>query len=363
VAQAVGGDTTVLASALAAVQRRDDPAFLRLEPALVRLALEAGILREGDENPRQVLWNGAVSRLILGTFLADVGRRFGEEGISWMPIKGMDTGGRFFDQPEDRPTSDLDVLIRLEDVARARNVLEAAGWHSAQHGRRYEAFLENEAYNWQATNEHGVLLELHFRFWGLVGASFVDDVWERARPDESLGPTAFRMPAPHAFVVSALHYWLEAPPRPMLYEWELSRIVRSDGDDVVSDVVDVAQRQGVQLPVGLVAARTAALWDEPRCRHIASGLLRDLGSAERAVARRAFSRGLNEIGTGRMYLARLLARRPCRMGWKAILRRVWAHPAIVEMNTDEGHAWTARRLRHVAVRLGLNSSFRASRFP
>ena len=55
-----------------------------------------------------------------------------------------------------------------------------------------------------------------------------------------------------------------------------------------------------------------------------------------------------------VYLARLLARRPSRMGWLAPWRRIWPHPGTVNQLTPDEWPWWGRRAWIMSHNLGLH---------
>jgi hypothetical protein len=167
---------------------------------------------------------------------------------------------------------------------------------------------------------------------------------ESAVPDPGLGPTAGRLPLTHAWLVAAVHVWLNPPPRPLLAAWDLERIA---APALVEDITRLAVDWDLQLPAALAAAYAAGLWDSDPHRRIVDRLLDTLRPAERLTARRALEGDIGSTPLGSIVLARLLSFRSSRAGWRSLVRRVWAHPGIVEMETPPGRSWPARRLSHV----------------
>ena len=129
VAGALEGDRTQLSRAVALVLAGDDLALRSLEPALYRVGV--GLLGSGEgkvEELRKVAIRSAAWRLLLEKARRGVGQVLGQIGCPWLPIKGMDTSDRFFERPEDRPSSDLDILVPPEHFPGARKALAEAGW-------------------------------------------------------------------------------------------------------------------------------------------------------------------------------------------------------------------------------------------
>ena len=126
-------------------------------PLLYERALAAGVSSPLVDRWRRALLGAAGHWLVLERSLGSVAETLGRAGVGWAPIKGMDTATRVFERPEERPTSDLDILIRRADLERAREALAAGGW-GARVGRdgAGEDYLREEAYVWHATDRAGV---------------------------------------------------------------------------------------------------------------------------------------------------------------------------------------------------------------
>jgi hypothetical protein len=324
----------------------------RVGPALALRARRLGIEGPAVDSWRRSLLGVTAHRLRIEDRLAVLGTTLGVAGISWLPIKGCDLGPRVYEQPEERPVGDVDVLIAEEDYLRARRALEEAGWRSLIPGARVDAYLLEEGYAWQAVDPTGLLLEVHHRLWGMVPPGLAPALLSAAVPDGALGPTARRLPLAHAWLVAAVHVWLNPPPRPLLAVWDLERIAAAAGPDLADEAVRLAMEWDLELPVALSAAYASGLWASDPNRRIADRLMDTLRPVERLAARRALEGGVESASLESIVLARLLSFRPSRAGWRSLVRRIWAHPGIVEMETPSGRSWPARRLSHVLKAFG-----------
>ncbi|MCB1035600.1 MAG: nucleotidyltransferase family protein, partial [Acidobacteria bacterium] len=323
----------------------------RLGPAL---ALEAQRRGEGWEVP--LLWRkelaAAAGRVLLFQHhLGEIAATLGSAGVPWLPIKGMDLASRVYSRPEQRPTGDLDLLISAGDLTSARQALRDAGWQDRARGPRFERFLEAEAYCWQARHSDGTDLELHFRLWGTAPEGLAAAVLEASVPNTDLGPTARRPTLSDAYLLAALHLWMDPPPRPVLAWWDLQRIAILDPTDLPTVVAETARRWHLDLPVLLAAEEASRLWPDGPHDTVAQALAKDLRGTERMLLRKARRQGTDGIHLAALALARGLAGRPSRSGWKAALRRFWAHPGVVERETPESWSWPTRRGWHLARQL------------
>jgi hypothetical protein len=248
-----------------------------------------------------------------------------------MPFKGMDSRSRLWHAPSARPTSDLDILVPKEGLAEARRLLETAGWKGVVNGDAFEDYLWSEGYNWQATNRIGTLLEVHFRLWGAVPEKWIDDIWQRSIPAPEFGQAARRPAWPDAFLLCAVHLWIQGKPRGtpflLLYFRELELIARQGGESVLQQVEASARRWGLSLQICLAAWNAARLWQNPAMKALAAAMQTDLRLPESMLLWVARKHGVDIITLEHIAAVRLLSGRNSRMGWKAAYRRVWPHPA------------------------------------
>lgn len=263
----------------------------------------------------------------------------GDAGVPWVLIKGCDLAFRVYERPEERPFGDIDLLVAEDDYPRAKAALAAAGWGAFFAGERSESYFLEEGYAWALVDSAGLLVEVHLRLWGLVPAGLAPALLAVAAPDPSLGITGRRLPLAHAWLLAAVHGWLNPPPRPLISWWDLERIGAADPGIAIAAAA-LAEVWDLQLPAGLAAAQAAELWGSEPNRAIAERLLGGLRLPERLIARHTPS--LRAI-----VLARLLSGRASRAGWRSLPRQVWAHPGVVEQETLPDRPWAARRITHV----------------
>jgi hypothetical protein len=350
--RALQGDAAALASLAAG--DASVVAWLTENKILGALACRAGELSlELPTAWRQHLQRAGAQGIVFESVLQRIAATLGAHGVTWCPLKGMDLRSRLYRWPEERAVGDVDVLVAPGDFEQARDVLRAAGWRDAckaEDARRYE---REEGYNWQAFDGHGVLLELHFRLWGAIGEAFAEEARVSAWRDEALGPCGRRLSWPFAFVVAAVHCWIDPPPHAAREWWEVHLLSQQGGEEMVSQVVEIARRWGLELPVVQAAIVVCELWPGSPCGAIGNSLRPHLRWSERLVARRSLRRGADLLPWGKIVLARLLAGRPTRMGWRTPIRRVWDHAGTVAATTPDSWPWWRRRGFAIARNLGL----------
>jgi len=260
VAAALDGDD----EALTAIAREDPTGAIarrhRVGAALYLRAARRDLRGPAVDAWHRDLFSASTQYLRLSAALERVAAVLAAERIDWIPLKGYDLATRAYDDPEERPTMDLDLLIAAAEFARARRSLESAGWQGLHRGRLAERYLAEEGYAWQATDATGVLLELHFRLWGCVDEGLADALIGESTPDASLPPGGRRLTLAHAYLVAAVHAWLGSPSRGVGVWWDLVRICEASPRSLVGEVTRAARHWDLQLPVALAAELTCELW-------------------------------------------------------------------------------------------------------
>ena len=267
------------------------------------------------------------------------------EPLAWTAIKGYDTAHRYYRAREQRPAKDLDLLVHEHEAERAIGLLEHAGWRGLYPGRRAQRYLFEEGYCWQAIGPGGALLELHIRLWPLLPAELAAEVITGSEHSQAhRGPRAC-----HAYILAAVHYWLQERPRRMVDLFDLEHIVRATDDlaALAVEIVDCARRHQIQLPLALTADLCNQIWPDDLHADLVSALLPELSRSERWLLSRAGRAGPDAVGSDWVQASRWLAGRPSRRRPAGALRRVWPHPGVVERETPGAWTWPRRRFVHL----------------
>ena len=328
-AKALDGDSEALRELIARPELLDSHGLISILPAL---ALEGKALAlEVPTRWTAALRHAFVSGVHLEWSMERVGEVLDANAIPWMPFKGMDLRSRLWHSPSARPTSDLDILVPKDRLAEVRRLLETAGWKGVVNGDVFEDYLWSEGNNWQAINRIGTVLELHFRLWGAVPEKWIDDIWQRSIPAPELGQAARRPAWSDAFLLCAVHLWIQGKPRGtpflLLYFRELELIARQGGESVLQQVAASARQWGLSLQICLAAWNAARLWQNPAMQALAVAMQNDLRLPESLLLWVARKHGVDIITLEHIAAVRLLSGRNSRMGSKAAYRRVWPHPA------------------------------------
>lgn len=298
--------------------------------------------------------SAAVHWMRLEAARAEVGSALDDVRVRWLPFKGCDVADRFYVAPEERPTSDLDILLHADQFATARTALEASGWLGLSDDPLVERYRIDEGYAWPANREARPLLEVHFRLWGMMPPALSDLIVDDARPVTGL--FELRPTSADAYLLAAVHHLLIPPPRPMIGLLDLARIAASEDAFEVRSMAERVGRFGLALPVVMATLATHSLWPRDRLHSLAVALASQLRVPERFVAARAARRGLDTVSTASVVFARLLSGRPSRAGWRTIPRRVWCHPGVVASETPSSWPWHRRRRIHVLQQIGLRKA-------
>lgn len=368
VARAVAGShEDLLAAAARDVEEKGALAGRHRVPAqLLAAARDHGLYLRRDLGPAVDSWRRQMRGAAAGHLLLDAVRQRAAEAldsvdVDWLPLKGVDLVTRGVFEPAERPTGDIDLLVARADLEPARSALVAAGFVGLAEGPYQERYLREEGYAWQARGPGNALLELHWRLWGSAPADLPDRVLAASEPAPDLGPTARRPSLVHAWLLAAVHLWLDPPPRAAGRFVDLRAIaasVDSTADSTVDSADDMgealrteARALGLELPACLAAGVAATLWPDdastPLHRSLRDALRPSLRLPERRLVprRRAGWLRVAELPTSTVALARLVSRRPSRHGTRALWRRVWPHPGLVEASTDASAPWPLRRVR------------------
>ena len=183
----------------------DDPmAFDVAERRLLPL-LGANLRALGISHPIQsagasVGSRSAARNALLMQSAADAVCRLARAGVPTLVLKGVPLIVQYYRDPALRPMSDVDLMVRPADLARALRILAEAGWtvQGGRTGPRLLPFL----YAFEHHRQDGAKLDLH-QYLIEHGSSprLEQQMWERAQRFDLLGQTCAapdpdRPPAP-----------------------------------------------------------------------------------------------------------------------------------------------------------------------
>ena len=333
----------------------------RLGPSLALGARRMGLEGPAVDASTRRLHSSATAWLLVAESAEHVFEALATTDVRWAPIKGFDVGTRFYSCREERPLSDLDLLVERNGLEAARAVLTASGWTCRETSPRAQRFVAEEGYTYHFSGNDSPtlpasLVEIHFRLWGMVPEGLEVEILEAARADPEDPVGCLRVEPAHAYLIAAIHGWTRSAPRDLADWRDLERIAstigRAGAELTAAAIVARARRWSVELPVCLSAEVAARLW--PGSVH--EQVVRALEPALRWIEGRELGRlrqgGLDAVTLSRVVLARLLAGRSSRAGWRSVWRRVWAHPGVVELETSDELSWPRRRWQHLRRSVG-----------
>lgn len=133
-----------------------------------------------------------------------------QRGFPVMLLKGLALiAGGYYPDKGLRFLSDIDVLVKMEDVAKADDLMVELGWNAP---KRIPLPQQLKAHHHLSavTTPEGVTVEVHFRLSRLPLKIDLDAMWRRATPIPSLSPSAY-LPSPedlliHLTLNTSLHH-------------------------------------------------------------------------------------------------------------------------------------------------------------
>jgi hypothetical protein len=347
-AQAIEGDEEALAELASSDRVNPAVSLHRIGPLLAGHATRLKLTGPTVDAWRQTLLQTAARRLGLNHALEHVGATLDAAGIPWLPVKGMGLPPGAYERLEERPTTDLDVLVRPAGLETAVAALREAGWRDVHPDPVCWRFLVEEGYNWQAVGSFAALLELHFRLWGSIPEAFVAELFDRSLPDPVRGGLARAIDPVDAAILAAVHVWQTPIPRPLLFLWDVQRLTTAVlGDAQRDELVSRTTAAGLQLYLAAAMRCVATLWPSDTATDLTTRFHSACGRFERRLLDSTADRDWDELSLGRLILARLLDRRPSRTGWKAPWRSFWPHPGTLASRYASISSPTRRRLHHL----------------
>jgi hypothetical protein len=120
--------------------------------------------------------------------VGDVARRLAESGIQVMPVKGALLQHWLYDDPSERPMTDVDLLVRPGDLGAAVDLLETAGYTRTRHRSVGGRVLRTP---------FGLALDLHSQLFDRARYRMLThDLFERSTEDRVLYGASVQLPSP-----------------------------------------------------------------------------------------------------------------------------------------------------------------------
>ncbi len=207
------------------------------------------------------------------------------EGVDGIPVKGISTALRWYGGLGTRPGADVDVLVRREDLPRARRALVAAGLERPAND--YFAAVVHEYHDprWVAVGPSGtVTVELHWALWSKHGFGLGPAaLWAGATRGTLLGRDVLLLSPPDALLHMAIHRTRSA----LRLRWivDVAELVRAESPTLDWDrVVRRAEEARARTATWAVLDLASTLLDAPVPPEVLAGL--SPGRAKRIVLER-----------------------------------------------------------------------------
>ncbi len=157
------------------------PELDRLRPfAYLQTRRQRTSLSDDVDRALRRAYNTSLRRnLFLHRELVDLVERLSRHSIDVIPLKGTDLALRLYDDIA-RPTQDIDLLVRKDQLRQAARILADAGYSESEDVGRYDIlFLRRDS-----ARTYGVELHRSFDHFASCAERFVDACWERSQSIE-----------------------------------------------------------------------------------------------------------------------------------------------------------------------------------
>ena len=187
--------------------------------------------------------------------------RFGKEGIEAILLRGLALGETIYRDKALRPFSDMDLLIRRQDLARAREALLDLGYRSA-HSIDEKYFERNHLHLQYLRRDGGVAAELHWALDHKYTPFNIDytEIFDEALSGQLAGVEALLLPPENLLLSLCIHlikhcyYTKYILPRP-----DFAQLILASGLILYCDIAEVVRHYGPDLDWGL-AMHKASRW-------------------------------------------------------------------------------------------------------
>lgn len=129
----------------------------------------------------------AATSMLATELVGDVARRLAGSGIVVMPVKGALLQHWLYDDPAERPLTDVDLLVRPDEFGTAVTRLEAAGYERTHHGSVGGSVLHTP---------FGLALDLHSQLFDRARYRMpTRDLFARSGVDDALYGASVQIPS------------------------------------------------------------------------------------------------------------------------------------------------------------------------
>ncbi|MGH7164379.1 MAG: nucleotidyltransferase domain-containing protein [Nitrospiraceae bacterium] len=246
-----------------------DAAAHRLEPFLYQRLAALDLLHSlpsgCHKQLRRTMMDSAARNLLLRECLRVILGAFAHRGLRVVPLRGPALAKRLYGDAGDRPTDDLDLLVRRDDLPAVAAALRDLGFSEIE--RRQDFARTFSYYSLEFIHpEHGAVVEPH---WTLAYPPLTDRldmeaVWSRCVSRQIRGvPTWTLHPVDEVLHLCA-HIAHRGDQAPLLWAYELDLLIRKEQEQLDwTELVRRARASGQGSLVGRVCVRLRALFATP----------------------------------------------------------------------------------------------------
>lgn len=230
----------------------------------------------------------AALNMVLADELKSVLRAFEARGLPCAPLRGLALAERIHRDITARPMGDVDLLVRKKDVPAAAAILGDLGFREID---RRPGFARAFSYTLELLKgRHGwIVIEPH---WTLTYPPFVDRidmdaVWDRCVRGQVVGVETWLLSGEDLLFHLCLHLAHKDASAPLLWWYELDRLVRLEQAALDwSRVLSLARHGRLEFLVAQVLGRVTALFATPIPDHVLGELTAEHPSSfDRRLAR------------------------------------------------------------------------------
>jgi len=161
----------------------------------------------------------------------DAARKLAAAGVPVMASKGLALALDFYASPALRPMSDADIMVPVDRVRDAIEVIEGSGWRQIGPGHAPGRLDHEIALRHAMTfeNADGAQLDLHWRVaWEIGSARATREVWRAGVPIQSDPGAPLRCSSTHLVLQAILHGVLPNAVAPIRWVADVVTVARRD---------------------------------------------------------------------------------------------------------------------------------------
>ena len=229
--------------------------------------------------------------LLLAEELASVLQAFARAGLACAPIRGLALAELFYGDITARPTGDIDLLVRKNDLEMVADRLSALGFQEMNHRPGFA-----QAYSYTLgflKNRHGwIVAEPH---WTIAYPPFadrvdMDAVWSRCVKRRVLGMESWSLGREDLLLHLSFHYLHHGGNAPLLWLYELDRLIRHDHTAPDwAHVTRLAAQMEQEMLLAEVLGKLTGIFDTPVPGEVLSQLATSAARASNRSPAGAFS--------------------------------------------------------------------------